>query len=172
MATGQTYNWMMIIRQNTRILTVINGEMGKLNTRRSIFCMKNNQDNWLNLRHTLGKGQGFYKFSAFRYVRIMMIMRQYDVQTIIKYKHRGVCLLCRIYFVFLPMSWHDTQESSIHCNSAISYLWKWTTSNPWTYNPPKHFKHKLTLHWEPCIRHSHSCVVLEFLLHFVLSLGP
>ena len=39
------------MRTTTRILTIIIRKMGKLNTHSPIYCMKDNWQNWLNLRH-------------------------------------------------------------------------------------------------------------------------
>ena len=41
-------------KKNTGILTIIIREMVKLNTHILMYCMKDNLENWLNLRHTLG----------------------------------------------------------------------------------------------------------------------
>ena len=43
--------FLMIIRSHTGILTIIIREMGKLNTHSPIYCMKDNWENWPNLRH-------------------------------------------------------------------------------------------------------------------------
>ena len=50
---GHTSDLMMIIRWSTRIRTIMIKQMGMLNTHSPIYCMKDNWDNWLNLRHTL-----------------------------------------------------------------------------------------------------------------------
>ena len=52
---GHTYDLIIIIRQSTHSLTIIRREMGKLNTHSPIYCIKNNCEKWLNLRHTLDR---------------------------------------------------------------------------------------------------------------------
>ena len=52
---GHTSDLMMIIRLSTHILTIIIREMDKLNTHSSIYYMKENGENWLNIRHTLNR---------------------------------------------------------------------------------------------------------------------
>ena len=48
-----TSDLMMMIRYSTYILTITIREMGNLKTHSPIYCMKDNWENWRNLRHTL-----------------------------------------------------------------------------------------------------------------------
>ena len=53
---GHTSDSIMLITWSTRILTITIRKMGQLNTHSPIYCIKNNWENWLHLRHTLGTG--------------------------------------------------------------------------------------------------------------------
>ena len=46
---------MMIIRESIHIISIITGEMGKLNTYSPKYCIMDNGENMLNLTHTLDK---------------------------------------------------------------------------------------------------------------------
>ena len=48
-----TFDVIMMIRLSTRILSIITREMGKLNAHNLNYRMKDNWENWPNLRHTL-----------------------------------------------------------------------------------------------------------------------
>ena len=50
-----TYDLITITWWNTRILSIITREMGKLNTLSPIYCMKYSWENWLNLKHIINR---------------------------------------------------------------------------------------------------------------------
>ena len=71
-----TSDLMMIIRKSKNIVTTIKTEMCKLKTHNPIYCIKDNWDYGLDLRHTFNRTYStFYIFSDFREVCFMMVVR-------------------------------------------------------------------------------------------------
>ena len=72
----------MTISQSIYIISIITREIGKLKTHSPTYCIMDSGENMPYLTHTLDKNisETFYKFTVFRQVCTMVIMRWCNVQ--------------------------------------------------------------------------------------------